>query len=100
MIIGKFYKAPADRKRYTVNYDDWLDEGELLTDVTVFATVNTDGFFVDGADREDGARGIIFYVSGGTTGMTHTVTITIYTDRQQIKEDTIVFMVNPEGRNP
>lgn len=100
MILNKFFKSPADRKRYVVNYDDWLDSDELINSVNAVSDMTTDDFYVDGYVVSDDKKEVIFYVSGGDVGLTHVVTITIYTDRQQIKEDTIVFTISYEGRNP
>jgi len=31
MAIAKYVKAQIDRKRYQIDYTDWLDTGELVT---------------------------------------------------------------------
>lgn len=93
MRIGKFRKSPGDRKRYEVNYEDWLNEGEIITDVTMQGNVPADGFYVDGYVVDTDGKEVIFYVSGGASGFEYTVRVTVETSMQQIKEDTITFMV-------
>lgn len=94
MRIGKFRKAPADRKRYVVDYTDWLNDNELVTTVSVTGNVPSDNFFVDGYIVDTGGKEIIFFVSGGVSGEEYVVTITINTDLGQIKEDWVTFVVN------
>lgn len=33
-ILGKYAQAPEDRKRYTFDYSEWLDEGETVVSCT------------------------------------------------------------------
>ena len=30
MRLGSFVKSPVERKRYTIDYSDWLDTGETV----------------------------------------------------------------------
>lgn len=94
MRIGKFRKAPADRKRYVVDYEDWLNDNELVLTVMVTGDVPSDNFFVDGYIVDAGGKEIIFFVSGGVSGEEYVVTTKITTDLGQIKEDWVTFVVN------
>ena len=94
MRIGKFRKAPADRKRYVVDYEDWLNDNELVLTVMVTGDVPSDNFFVDGYIVDTGGKEIIFFVSGGVSGEEYVVTTKITTDLGQIKEDWVTFVVN------
>lgn len=93
MRIGKFRKSPGDRKRYEVNYDDWLNSGETLVAVTLTGNNIADGFFVDGHVIDSEGKEVIFYVSGGVACQVYEVRITVRTSLDQIKEDTIEFSV-------
>lgn len=93
MRIGKFRKAPADRKRYVVDYKDWLNDNEEISDGVVAGSVPEDGFYVDGFLVDNSNREVIFYVSGGLSGVEYTVTITVDTTLQQTKEDWVTFVV-------
>lgn len=91
--IGKFRKAEADRKRYVVDYEDWMNEDELVTTVAASGDVPADNFYVDGYIVDTDGKEVIFYVSGGVEGSSYDVTITINTTLQQIKEDFVTFVV-------
>lgn len=93
MRIGKFRKGPEDRKRYVVDYADWLNEDELVTDIVATGNVPADNFFVDGYIVDVGGKEVIFYVSGGASGVSYDVTLTIDTSLQQVKEDYVTFVV-------
>lgn len=93
MRIGKFRKSPGDRKRYEINYEDWLNSGETVTDVTMSGNVPSDDFYVDGYIVDADGKEVIFYVSGGLDGVEYTVGVEVETSLQQVKEDTITFKV-------
>lgn len=93
MRIGKFRKSPGDRKRYEVNYEDWLNASELLTEVTLVGNVPADDFYIDGYLVDAAGKEVIFYVSGGLPGTEYVVTIQVETSFNQVKEDTIGFRV-------
>ena len=94
MRIGRFRKSPGDRKRYEINYGDWLNSGEILTGVTLGGNVPDDQFYVDGFLVTAGGREVVFYVSGGVSGEEYEVSVSAQTSLGQIKEDTISFMVS------
>jgi hypothetical protein len=91
--VGKFRKDAADRKRYVVDYVDWLDSAEEITAVTVTGDVPADAFYADGYVISDDKKEIIFFVSGGVAGSSYDVTFTITTSLSQIKEDWVTFVV-------
>lgn len=93
MKLAKFRKSPGDRKRYEVNYEDWLNGGEVIETVTMEGNVVGDNFYVEAYIVDADGKEVIFYVSGGVTGNNYDVKITIGTSLQQIKEDTITFVV-------
>lgn len=94
MILNKFRKVPADRKRYVVDYADWLNNLETVTSVTLEGNVPTDNFYVDAYTVDTGGLQVIFYVSGGVSGSTYNVTITATTSLAQVKQDIVTFVVN------
>jgi hypothetical protein len=91
--LGRFAKDAQDRKRYVVDYNDWLDLEELITLVTVTGDNPVDGFFVDGYVVDPGGKQIIYYVSGGDPDTDYDATITVTTDMGQVKEDWITHAV-------
>lgn len=95
MRLAKFQKSPGDRKRYTIDYSEWLDEGETLTGLTTANPGSLDGVYVDGAlISEEGNNTVIMYVSGGLPGHSYDVGIEVTTSGNQIREDYITFVVS------
>ena len=41
MKLAKYVKAVLDRKRYQIDYTDWLDTGELVSSVAFSVPNNT-----------------------------------------------------------
>lgn len=93
--IGKFRKGQDDRKRYVIDYADWLNETEIINTVTMQGNVEDDNFFIDGyvVNVTDGSKEVIFFVSGGLPGKEYDATVTINTSLTQTKEDFITFVV-------
>lgn len=92
MKLGRFTKQPAERKRYSIDYSDWLDTGETISTAT-FAVAPTGALEVDAYTIGSPATSVVFFVNGGTSGVTYKVTVTITTSGGQIKEDEILFSV-------
>lgn len=93
MRLNKFRKVPADRKRYVVDYADWLNANENVNSVTFEGNVPADDFYVDAYTVDSGGKQVIFYVSGGVSGSTYNVTVTATTSLAQEKQDYITFVV-------
>lgn len=94
MILGKYLKAPPDRKRYTLDYSDWLDTGELVQSVTFGVTpVEAPPLVIDGIAINSGSQSITFYASGGVDGSTYKALTTMVTLGGQTREDAIQFTV-------
>lgn len=93
MRLNKFRQAPADRKRYVVNYADWLNAGENINGITMSGSVPADSFVIDGYVIDAGYQQVIFYVSGGVSGTSYDVSITVTTSLAQTKQDWITFVV-------
>lgn len=92
MRLGKFTKAPAEKKRYTADYKNWLDTGELLSGV-VYAVTPTGGVTVPSSSIVGDGLIAAFFVDGGADGIDYTVKLTATTSGGQIKEDTVIFAV-------
>ena len=91
-VLAKYVKQPSDRKRYQIRYDNWLDSGELVSDVT-FSSPSVD-LVVDGVQVTADGLGVQYYVSGGVDGQNYTVTATLTTNNgPQIREDEIFFSI-------
>ena len=93
-VLGKYFKAPIDRKRYTISYSDWLDTGELVSTVT-FEVTPTDAppVVIDGIAVDPDGKGIVFYASGGVDGTSYKALATMTSSGGQTKEDTVLYSV-------
>jgi hypothetical protein len=92
MALGQYTKTPGERKRYSVDYYDWLDQGERIFGVT-FETYVTDGFEVDAFQIDPDGTRVIFFVSGGLDDTAYTVNVKMTTTGGQVKEDEILFVI-------
>ncbi len=94
MKLARFTKQPAERKRYSIDYSDWLDTGETISTVSFVTTPASAGALVVDANSITAAgKSVVFFANDGVSGTTYTVTVTITTSGGQIKEDEILFAV-------
>ncbi len=94
MRIGSFYITPNERKRYTIEYSDWLDNGEtILTKAFTVQDVTSPPLVVDGDLIDISGTPISFYVSGGVDQNQYDVIVKITTSNSQTKEDRIIYNV-------
>lgn len=95
MKLAKFVKAPVERKRYQIDYSDWLDTGELVQSIvfTVSPSTGTQPLVVDAYLIGTPATSVAFFANLGDDGVTYTVNVVMTTDGGQTKEDQILFSV-------
>lgn len=91
--IGKYTKSAVERKRYTIDYSNWLDTGETVT-AMAFATAPMDAnpAQVDTFALLSGSLVQIF-ISGGLAGAItqYLIDVQMHTSAGQLKEDTITI---------
>jgi hypothetical protein len=91
MRLARFQKTSVERIKYTIDYTEWLDEGELLSGVTLVCddpTLTIDGYLLN-----DDKTQVSYFVSGGTTGLSYTVHSQAQTSAGQLKEDYVLYFV-------
>jgi hypothetical protein len=94
MRLGSFVKTPIERKRYAIDYSEWLDTGETLSTVVyTIPVVTTPPLVVDATSIGSGNTLAVFFINGGLNGRQYTVEVVATTSGGQIKEDTILFTV-------
>ena len=94
MRLGSFIKTPIERKRYAIDYTDWLDTGETLTTVTyTIPLVTTPPLVVDASSLDAAHKVAVFFINGGLNNKQYTVEVVATTSGGQIKEDTVLFTV-------
>jgi hypothetical protein len=92
--IKKFVQHPDERKRYTVDYSEWLDTDETISSVTFEVTPTTDTpLVVDGEEIAADEESVSFFVSAGDDGETYDVLVTATTSAGQVKTLCILFAV-------
>jgi len=92
MKLGKFTKTSAERKRYAVDYSQWLEAGETITS-KVFAVAPAGALQVDASAISTDGKSIVLFVYGGNSGVNYTVDVKATTSLGQTKEDVILFSV-------
>lgn len=94
MRLGKFSKTPDERKRYTVDYTDWLDTSETVSQAAYAVRQATSSpLVIDAQSILTGNKKISFYVSGGNDQETYDLEVKVTTSTGQIKEDVVSFLV-------
>lgn len=93
-VLGKYFKSPVDRKRYTISYSDWLDTAELVSTVTFEVTPSeTSMLVIDGIEIDPDGKGVVFYASEGVDGSAYKAFPTMTSSDGQIKEDEVRYSV-------
>lgn len=94
MYVARFQKHPDEKKKYTLDYSNWLDTGELVSSVTLTVTPSTGTPLVADGSAIDGTGTLVsFFASVGTDDVDYSVVVQATTDGGQIKVDTILFAV-------
>lgn len=95
MPLVKYVKSSGERKRYSIDYSEWLDTGELLSNVVFTVPVNnpTTPLVVDDVAISPDGLYVQYYVSGGADGEQYEVVATATTSGAQVKVDDLLFTV-------
>lgn len=94
MSLGKFTQSKDEKKRYEIDYSDWLDTGETVSSIALSSTPSTTPPLVgDDQTINPEATGATFMVSGGATDELYTLVVRMTTSGGQIKEDAITFNI-------
>jgi hypothetical protein len=93
--LGLFKKTPIERKRYSLDYTDWLDTGETIIAVTFTVTPTTGAspLEVDAYQISVDGKEISFFVDDGDDSVDYEISVVVTTSGGQIKEDEIGFVV-------
>ncbi len=96
MAIAKYVKAASDRKRYQIDYTDWLDTGETVAsvDFTIEDNADTPVLVVDDVQVLPSGLGVQYYVSGGVDGVKYRILANLTTTTgPQIKLDEVFMTI-------
>ena len=94
MRLQRFVKYPIERKRYRIDYSEWLDTTEVIDSVSFSVLPISDSpLVVDAFELAEDGKGVVFFVSDGDVASNYTVYVTATTNGGQTKEDTVLFAV-------
>jgi hypothetical protein len=91
--LAKVVKTPAERRRYMIDYRQWLDTNETLTNTQFILQPNSDGGVAVDESRIVGNNQVVVYISGGELGVTYEILIRVTTSAGQVKDDTLSVQV-------
>jgi hypothetical protein len=90
MRLGRFHQYALERKRYEIDYSQWLQSGEIIVD---FALPSPAGLTIDSVSLAQADTMLIFFASGGVAGSSYALNVTIATSLDQTKRDAITIGV-------
>ena len=94
MALGKYKLYEGERKRYTISYEEWLEDGEQVFSAEYEVQNETDPeLVIDANVINDGNVSVTFFVSGGVAGETYEVVITMTTSGGQIRKDEVIYVI-------
>ncbi len=96
-MLGRYKQQSGERRKRGIDYDDFLEDGEVITDVTPeVSTADGDPFVVEIQAIDEGGKKFSYFASGGENGQTYSVVFSIETNGGQIKQDTVEFDIEED----
>ncbi len=89
MKLGTATQQPTERLSYTIDYSEALTEGDNVETAT--AAVTPSGLTVENVGVYDPR--VKFWVTGGTTGASYKVTLTVNTADGRVFQDEVTFKI-------
>jgi len=88
MLLASRSHTAGDTKRWTVRYDEWLDNTEIaqMEVVSNLPSCTIGNITILGTE-------IVFFLSGGNVNEQLTLTLTMTDDLGNIKQDTVAFTI-------
>jgi hypothetical protein len=86
-LLGSKQHTVGDTKRWTINYEDWLDNAAVIQDIAV----QSDSLTCTIGDSDISGPNVIFFLVGGALNERLTVSLTMTDSFGNIKHDTIAF---------
>lgn len=97
MILGRYRQQPGERRKRGIDYTDFLEAGEILTNATAAISPTTDTpLVVDGIVIDPDGSEFAYFVSGGEHGVSYSVEFTLTTNGGQTKKDTVEFDIEED----
>ena len=89
IVIPIYYKTPSEVLDYTVDWKNWLETYDKITDVVWSCTPT--GLTLTNQENDDNTATTI--IAGGTSSVTYTVTCKITTDYTLVGERSFQIIV-------
>jgi len=97
MILGRYVQQPGERRKRGIDYHDFLEPGEIITNVTAAVSPTTDTpLVVSGVVIDPDGTEFAYFVSGGENGVSYSVEFTLTTNGSQTKQDTVEFDIEED----
>ena len=93
MALGRYQKTPSERKRYSLDYYDWLDQGEKIF-IMAFQVIPEGELEIDAFSINANGTEVVFFANGGVDGGEYVVNVRMTTTGGQLKEDEVLFEVD------
>lgn len=84
-------KDPDSIKDWKWDFADWMSVGEQIDTHSVIAAT---GIVVDLSAHD--TNSVTVWLSGGTAGLTHEVTVRINTNQGRTEDRTVDFLIDPQ----
>lgn len=97
--LASWKQTPDERKQYTVDYTDWLGDGETIssTDLTGIEIIDGDSasdlIVVASSSILTGDKKVAYFIEGGVDGVTYKLHVKITTSTGETKEDVVIYRV-------
>src|ERR1017187_6928401 len=95
MLLASKRVLVADRKRFEIDYRDWLGKGESLTSVA--CTVDSGTALIDTITLDPNRLSVWFYAYNWTLGDRFNIVVTATTNFSQVRNDRINLFVETDG---
>lgn len=89
MVLGRKPHTVGNRRRWVIDYCQWLAQGITIAAGTVTSSSTTTT--IDGVTVVENT--IVFFTNGGLLNETFTASVAMTDSRGQIKNDTVDFFV-------
>lgn len=89
-MLARREHTEGNTRRFIVDYRSWMNRGTTMQSFAVEA--DSDDITISGVAIQGDDTGV-FLLSGGTTGDQFNVTLTLTTSYDEIKIDTVPFLV-------
>lgn len=89
MLLNRYKQQPRDNLKRIIDLTRWLEDSEIITEVDVEVSPETETPLVcDPIAIDPAGKKFAYFITGGEDGQTYTVTF-LTTTQQQTREDEI-----------